>query len=184
MTKGKKIKREKKVKDEKLRNVPFKNYMILLLVCFITIGIVCVGSIMYRREEAKSLETPVINGVIPEIKKEDVDNYIVENDSFFLYIGSASNYNSREVEEDLIKYFERRDIKNDTIYLNVTNENNLEDFYKDFNKKYVVNDYSKLNDYPAFIIIKDGKVLDLVQRKENQKLNIGDIDRILDEYGY
>ena len=180
----KRIKKEKKNKDVKLRKVPFKNYLILLFVCCLTIGIVVFSSHVYRREEAKALETPVIDGVVSEIKKEDLDNYIIENDSFFLYIGSASDYNSREVETDLIKYFDKRDIKNDTIYLNVTNETNIEDFYKDFNKKYVVNDYSKINSYPAFVIIKEGKVLDLVQKKDSQKLHIGDIDRVLDEYGY
>jgi hypothetical protein len=132
----------------------------------------------------KQMETPVINGVIPEIKKEDIDNYVVENDSFFLYVGSASDNNSRNVEKDLIKYFEKREIKNDTIYLNVTNENDLDNFYKTFNEKYVVNDYSKLKDYPAFIIFSDNKVLDLVQKSENRNLNIGDIDRVLEEYNY
>ena len=178
------VKKKTESKDTKLREVPFKNYLILMIVCFLTIGIVVFASIMYKRAEQKSLETPVISGVVPEIKKEDIDNYVIENDSFYLYIGSASDYNSREVEKDLIKYFNRRNIKGDTIFLNVTNENDLASFYKDFNIKYVVNDYSKLTNYPAFIIFKDGKVLDLVQRGENQKLNIGDIDRVLDEYGY
>jgi hypothetical protein len=171
-------------KDTKLREIPFKNYIILMLVCFLTIGLVVFVSIMYRRNEKKNMETPVISGVIPEIKRDDVGSYVIENDSFFLYIGSASDYNSREVEKDLIKYFDRRNIKDDTIFLNVTGENELNSFYKFFNEKFVVNEYSKLNNYPAFIIFKDGKVLDLVQKGENQKLNIGDIDRVLDEYGY
>jgi hypothetical protein len=171
-------------KETKLREVPFKNYIILIVICFATIGLMSLFSILYRRYEMKQMETPVINGVIPEIKKEDIDNYVVENDSFFLYVGSASDNNSRNVEKDLIKYFEKREIKNDTIYLNVTNENDLDNFYKTFNEKYVVNDYSKLKDYPAFIIFSDNKVLDLVQKSENRNLNIGDIDRVLDEYNY
>ena len=149
MTKNKKVVKTAKNK-QKERVVPFKNYLVLLFICLATLGIVSFASIAYRRMESKKFETPVISGVIAELKKEDLDNYIVENDSFFLYIGAASDYNSREV----------------------------------FNKKYVVNDYSKLESYPAFIIINDGKVLDLVQRKETRKLNIGDIDRVLDEYGY
>ena len=186
MTKNKKVvKKEKKVnKNTKERVVPFKNYLILLFLCLATIGIVAFASIAYRRAESKKLETPVISGVISELKKEDLDNYVVENDSFFLYIGAAADYNSREVETALIKYFDKRDIKNNTIFLNVSNENDLSSFYKDFNKKYVVNDYSKIENFPAFVIFKDGKVLDLVQRKDTQKLNIGDIDRVLDEYGY
>lgn len=180
----KKVVKKEKAPKEKTREVPFKNYMILALICLFTLGIIVFSSIMYTREEKKKLETPVISGVLAEIKKEDINNYVVENESFFLYIGTASDYNSREVETDLIKYFGRRDIKNDTIYLNLTGDNDVKKFYEDFNSKYVVNDYSKLKAYPAFIIFKDGKVLDLVQRGDNQKLNIGDIDRVLDEYGY
>lgn len=182
--KVKKVEKKVKTTTEKTREVPFKNYMILALICLFTLGIIVFSSIMYTREEKKKLETPVISGVLAEIKKEDINNYVVENESFFLYIGTASDYNSREVETDLIKYFGRRDIKNDTIYLNLTGDNDVKKFYEDFNSKYVVNDYSKLKAYPAFIIFKDGKVLDLVQRGDNQKLNIGDIDRVLDEYGY
>ena len=183
--KGKKVVKKETTKvKEKTREVPFKNYLILTFVCLVTLGIIVFSSIVYNREEKKRLETPVISGVLAEIKKEDIDNYVVENESFFLYIGTASDYNCREVEEDLIKYFDRRDIKNETIYLNLTNETELNKFYEEFNSKYVINDYSKLKAYPAFIIFKDGKVLDLVQRGENQKLNIGDIDRVLDEYSY
>ena len=183
--KVKKVEKKETTKvKEKTREVPFKNYLILTFVCLLTLGIIVFSSIMYTREEKKKLETPVISGVLAEIKKEDINNYVVENESFFLYIGTASDYNSREVETDLIKYFGRRDIKNDTIYLNLTGDNDVKKFYEDFNSKYVVNDYSKLKAYPAFIIFKDGKVLDLVQRGDNQKLNIGDIDRVLDEYGY
>ena len=172
----KKVVRKSKTKDTKLRNVPFKNYILLLLVCFVTLGIVIAISNYYRKIEQKDLETPVISGVIAEIKKEDVDNYIVENPDCFLLIGSSYNNNSRELEKDLIEYFKTRNIKEQTIYLNVSSEDKLDDFYKKFNSKYVVTDYSKLSDYPAFIIIKDGKVLDLVQKKEKQYLNIGDID--------
>ena len=185
VSKKEKIKRKKVDNNgNKLRVVPFKNYIILMVICFVTIGVVSMSSILYRRYERKQMETPVINGIIPEITKENIDNFVVENDSFFLYIGSASDNNSRTVEKDLIKYFDRRDIKKDTIYLNVTNENEIDNFYKSFNEKYVVNDYSKLKAYPAFIIFRDSKVLDLVQKSDDRSLNIGDIDRVLDEYNY
>ena len=96
--------------ETKERNVPFKNYIILMFACFLTLGIVFTISRYYRKLEQKELETPVISGVISEIKKEDVSNYIVENPDFFLYIGSSYNYNSREVEKALIDYFNKRNI--------------------------------------------------------------------------
>ena len=171
-------------KEPNNRKVPFKNYIILLFLCFLTLGIVFAISNYYRKIEQKELETPVISGIVSEIKKEDLDNYIVENPDFFLWIGSSYNYNSRDVEKDLIEYFKKNDIKDRMIYLNVSNEKELDDFYDSFNSKYVEKDYAKLFDYPAFVIIRDGKVLDLVQKKTKQKLTISDIDRLLGEYSY
>ena len=67
----------------------------------------------------------------------------------------------------------------DTLYLNITTIDDKTAFYERFNDKYSNN--VRLEGYPAFIIISDKKIVDLVQKKEN-KLFISDIERLLDEY--
>jgi hypothetical protein len=138
---------------------------------------------IYRREETKKLEVPVIRGAVPEIAVDNLANYVVENQSFFLYIGTTIDPNSREIEKDLIDYFKKRDISKNMVYLNLS-DTNSEEFFKDFNKNYVKIDNIKVDNYPAFIIFKDGVVLDKVQKEGNIKLGVGDIDRLLDEYSY
>ena len=177
------VKKTKKKKEEEVRVIPFKNYLLLLFICLATVGVVFGASTIYRREEAKKLEVPVIRGSVPEIAVDNLSNYIVENQNFFLYIGTTTDPNSREVEKDLIDYFKKRDISKSMVYLNLS-DTNSEKFFEDFNKNYVKIDNIKLNNYPAFIIFKDGVVLDRVQKDGNVKLGIGDIDRLLDEYSY
>jgi hypothetical protein len=172
----------KKEKDEELREVPLKNYMILLVICLIVIGIAVSLSAAYTRVKNEELTKPILVGSIPEVGVDNLDNYIIENDSFYLFVSSITDYNSREVEKDLLEYFKRNDISKRMVYLSVDNIKDLDSFYEDFNKKYSVFEYAKLKAYPAFIIIKDGKILNLVQKEEKIKLGIGDIDRLLDEY--
>jgi hypothetical protein len=178
----KKINKNVKEKEEE-RVIPFKNYLILLFICLATIGVAFGASTIYRREETKKLEVPVIRGAVPEIAVDNLANYVVENQSFFLYIGTTIDPNSREIEKDLIDYFKKRDISKNMVYLNLS-DTNSEEFFKDFNKNYVKIDNIKVDNYPAFIIFKDGVVLDKVQKEGNIKLGVGDIDRLLDEYSY
>lgn len=165
--------------DNKIKNIPSKNYIIITLIFIITFGM-CFSIYSYfkiKKEEENNV--PVIRGVIPEIEIKDLDDFILEHDDFLLYVGVANNSNCRNLEEDLIKFIKDKKIT-DIYYLNITNSVNKVNLYNDFNSKYANN--IKLNNYPAFIIFRDKKIYDLVERKDNS-LYIGDIQRILDEYG-
>ena len=182
-TKKETKKKVTKTKEEGIRKVPFKNYLLLLFVCILTICIFAGGSVMYRKLEKRKLEVSVLKGIVPEISINDLDSYTVENDLFYLYVGSSGDYQSHAIEEDILAYIKKKDIKNDLVMLNVRNVPSFTDFKKEFNEKFAKFDYAKLNDYPAFIIFKDGKVLNIVQKTSTAKLDIGSIDNLLEEYG-
>ena len=95
-----------------------------------------------------------------------------------LYIGVANDDNCRELEEELKDVLKNRGLL-DTIYLNITSISDKKDFYERFNSNYSSN--VRLESYPAFIIISDKKIVDLVQ-KEEKKLSINDVEKLLDEY--
>ena len=121
---------------------------------------------------------PVIRDTISELEINDFANYAMEHDDFLLYIGVANDDNCRDLESSLKDFLKENNLL-DTIYLNITSITDKNSFYKDFNSKYT--DNVKLNNYPAFVIFRDGKVLDLVQKDVN-KLSVGDVARLLDEY--
>ena len=168
-----------KNKKEELRMIPKKNYAKISTIFVVTILIVVVAFVFYRSHMNYVNTIPVIRGAISEIEEQDFNNYVTEHDDFLVYVGVANDSNCHNLEEDLKEFLKSR-IISDIIYLNITSVSDKEKFYNEFNSNYSSN--VKLNSYPAFIIFSDKKVVDLVQRKES-KLHIGDIEKLLDEYG-
>lgn len=175
-------KTKQKKKEETERKVPFKNYLILIFVCLLTIAAFASGSVIYKKYEKRKLEVSVLKGVVPELSVDTLDNYVVENDRFFLYIGSTGDAASYTVERDLLDYMKTKDIKNDLVMMNAKNIPDFNKFASDFNSKFSQYNYAKLNAYPAFIIMRDGKIVNLVQKKDDARLSINDIDKLLEEY--
>ena len=169
-----------KKNKEVLKEIPEKNYMKVLAIFFTTIIVVITMFITYKQHKNYENNIPILRGEISEIKEIDIETYFSENDDFFLYVGVANNENCREIEPDLIKTLKKRKINN-IVYLNITDIKDKEKFYNDFNSNY--SNGIKLDSYPAFAIIKDGKIVDLIKR-EDRKMNIGDIEQFLDITGY
>ena len=167
-----------KSKNNNLKVIPKKNYKKITAIFIITILIVVILFIFYNSQKRLVSDIPVIRGTLSEVEEEDFNNYITEHDDFLLYVGVAFDDNCREIEEDLKEVLKNRGLL-DTLYLNITTIDDKTAFYERFNDKYSNN--VRLEGYPAFIIISDKKIVDLVQKKEN-KLFISDIERLLDEY--
>lgn len=165
-------------KNDNLRKIPKRNYTIVTIIFTITIVIAVFLFVLNKENKEYQGTIPVIRGVIAEIQADQLEDYFQENDDFLLYIGVSHDENSRELEEDLKDVLKKRGLL-DTVYLNLTDLNNKSDFYKKFNDEHATVD--KLSSYPAFIIIKDRKVLNLVQRDKG-KLKIEEVEQLLDEY--
>lgn len=157
--------------------IPKRNYTIYSIIVIVTVIATLVTFILYNRQKEYERSIPILRGIVSEIAAKDIDEYLRENSDTILYVGVATDENSREVEEDLIKLRERRNIE--FVYLNVTDVSDRISFFEEFNKKYA-NGFT-IKNYPAFILIEDGKIVDLVQKNERD-LNIGDIEQLLDVY--
>lgn len=157
---------------------PLKNYVIAFSIIIFTLIFALSLFIFFDSKKNRELQIPVIRGTVPEIEEKDLDSYMKEHDSFLLYIGTSDNTNCRNLEEDLKEFVKTKNINN-LVYLNITNVKDKKTFYDEFNEKY--GEVVKLSNYPAFIIIRDNKIYDLVER-DKRVLQIGDIQRILDEY--
>ena len=161
-----------------MREVPIKNYIKLCLICLAVICIAIFSSIWYKRNYTANLNIPVVRGEIPEITTIDLEDYLIEHEDAYLYVGVASDDNSRALEKKLVKILKKHDIIQDTVYLNLTEEANLEEFYRVFNEAH--SEEEKLSNYPAFIIIEDNKITGLIQRGEDY-LTDKELDSFLGE---
>lgn len=144
-------------KDE--RKIPSRNYAILTIIFLLTLIGATILFAVYNNQQKYIKDVPVLRGHSKEIELNDLDIYFTENQDFLLFIGVADDETSRTAEKAMIEVIE--DKKIEVIYLNIKNAESKEKFYQDFNKKY--SNGVELNNYPAFLIIQDGKILDLVQ---------------------
>ena len=161
--------------------VPMKNYIKVIALCSVTVVVSLLCAHLYLRNEEHAKTIPVIRGTVKEIKTaEELDNYVMENSNAIIYIGIANDDNCREVEKELIKLLKKKNLTEDVVYLNVSEFENIDSFYNDFNAKYGAD--AKLSQYPAFIIFADGKILNMVSKTDRQNLQVGDIDILLDQY--
>lgn len=173
----KKIDDKKEVKSE-VREIPGKNYVKLSCIFIITIAVVLIVYIAFQSHMKFIKSIPIIRGNVSEIVEKDLDTYFNENDDFLLYIGVADDENCREFEEALVPMLKKKNITN-VVYLNITDVENKVDFFESFNSKY--SNYIKVSNYPAFVIIEDKMIVDLVE-KGDKYLNVTDVDRLLEEY--
>ena len=166
-------------KNEELKKIPRKNYIIVAVIFTFTIALAFTLYVLYNNGNKEMNDIPIMRGVISELNEKSIDDYFLENSDFFIYVGVANDDNSRRVEENLEIVLKKRNILDKTIYLNITSITDRNKFYTTFNDKY--SNGVKLQSYPAFIIISNKKILDIVQ-SSNNKITIFDVERILDEY--
>lgn len=161
-------------KEEK--KIPLKNYISVAIMFAFTILLVLILREWHKQYEEYNLKIPVLLGKIQEIKLNELSSYATAHDDFYLYIGVAEDRISRKVEKRLVKVLENREIKDNTIYINASSIEN--DVYYELTKY----DYNAKNvELPIFMIIKDKKILDYTMKRDNN-FNIGDIEKLLDEY--
>lgn len=162
------------------RQIPSKNYVIVLILFIISIILVLVLANWYKSYKDYQLTIPVINGVINEINDKEVDNFLLENRDTMIYIGISNDDNCRKLEEDLKIIIEKNDLQNDIVYLNLSNIDKIDDFIEKFNDKYA--DDKRIEKYPSFIIFKNSKIVDAVSKTKKQDLYIDDVEQLLEEH--
>lgn len=169
----------KENKEEK-RVIPNKNYIIVMVIFVITIGLMFFLRNWYISYQDYENTIPVLSGVISEVKYTEVDNYLIDNPSVVMYMGDAKDGDCREFELELKKLVENKHIKDKVIYYNITDVKNKSLLLKDFNNKYIVN--NKISSYPVVMIFEDGKIVDYRSKSASKNLTISDINRLFNEY--
>lgn len=153
-----------------------KNYFILILIF-----IVCICLAFYLREQyavykAYQLEIPVIGDSLPNITREDLEHYVVDNHLVAVYMCTASSDACRNFEKSFKRYVEKSEITDEIVYLNLSEDSDFVDYFNDrFSFK------SKLKgNYPAFVIFRDGNVDAMLQSSSKKNLSLSRVQAFLD----
>lgn len=133
-----------------MREIPIKNYFILLIIIIVVaLSTIILTNIYNNRFKT----TSIMYNYLSEIKKNDLDTYLIEKPNIIIYIADKHDLSNDKIEKKLQKEIIKYNAKDYFVYLNI-NMNNLE-FIDKLNKKYYGNISKQL---PVLVVIEDGLI--------------------------
>lgn len=134
-----------------MREVPKKNYIIMfVIVACVVIATIALANAYNNRDK----ETRVMYNYLSEIKKKDLDTYLLEKPNAIIYVADKYNLDNEDLEEQIknkivelnaVDYFVYLDLKDDDI-----------NFLQKFNQKY--NGNLEDGKFPILIVMEEGKI--------------------------
>ena len=91
---------------------------------------------------------------------------------------TANDDTCRTFEKSFKKLLQKKDYRNQIIYLNLTDVNQ-DEFVNEFNRKYSYK-VNLTTNYPAFVLFEDGKIKSILQGKNNKSLEISKVKQFLE----
>lgn len=162
------------------RKIPRKNYIIYSIIVIITISLVMYLNEWYKAYKSNELTNSYISQYINEINYEEFENLTLENTNIIVYVGEKNSEKCIKLEKDLYKIIKKYSLKDETVFLNVTDIDNIN---KITNKYNIDNLKTNLN-VPSIAIIKDSKITDILNSDENNEIKNDLIIQLLEEYEY
>ena len=160
------------------KKISIKSYIQVAFICAVTLVIVIYLSGWYRNYKKDKLSVPVINGVLSEIKYEELDPYLSENNgNIYLYMCTSDEEVCRNFESKFIKYIKKKDLYNKIVYLNITGVGSKKTFIREFNDKYAKK--KKISSYPTIVYFENGKIKDVIGGSNG--VTIPELQKYLDE---
>lgn len=158
----------KNTSNKKLEKKELQNYITLLIIFVVTALIVFSLVNVYHNYLKTVQNTPEISGVFKEIKPEELTNFLLENEDTILYFTSAKNDQARKFEKILRKLVKEKSLEDKFVLVNVTDITNQLAFIEKFNIDHSVG--IKLETIPAFAILENGQIIDVLQSRTNEIL--------------
>ena len=146
-----------KSKKEKLREIPKKNYIYLLLILLGTILLLIYIYKWYDTYNESELNTSIMNEYLTVINYNELDNYIIDNKDAVIYVSILGNEKINRFERKFKNAILDNNLKNEILYLDLTNEN----IYS-VTKKLQIDE-----NFPHLVVYTNGIITDTYNIKEN-----------------
>lgn len=159
------------------REIPNKNYVIFMIVAIASFMIVFNLANWYKNTKEEYIDKSIMSDTVSEVYENDIDNYIVENESFVLYISSRNDTTIKEFEKDLAELIIDEDISNKVIYLDTRDisSNFFDGFLTKHLNKEIITDLNSLDIIPNALYFKDHKITSVLYRINTTH----DVDQVL-----
>lgn len=162
---------------KKAKRGTVKDWLEVLLLVVLVVVIVFYLCSWYKNYKNESMNEFILGDLIKQIKYEELDPYLQENNDVYVYICVIDDTDCRSFETDVKDTIESHGLKDYIVYLNLTDEKDRGEIIDAINKKY--GSEEKIDDYPAFVRIKDSKIVSMVE-KVNNKLTKSNFERYMD----
>ena len=158
--------------SEILREVPKKNYLYLFLILLGSIIFLIYLYTWYETYNENKLNTTIMDKYLTVINYNELDNYIIENKDAVIYVSILGNEDINKFEKKFKNLVSENNLRNDILYLNISNEN-------------ITSATKKLNidkNFPYLVVYTNGVITDTYSIKECNYSN-GKIEKYLNRIG-
>ncbi len=160
-----------------MKKVPLKNYVILGIVLIFSVIIVFIINNWLSSMNEHEKEKSIVAEIIHEIKTDDIDDYMLENPDFIIYMASRDNCTNISFEKKFKKFLIDNDLEKGTVFINLDDIDTK--IYSQFIQKY----YGGPNT-PVFtnsiIIVEKQKIRDILN---SEKFKIDGVKKFLKDNG-
>lgn len=165
---------------EKINIRKYVNY-VLMMIAIILVAVIIVK--MYNTYQENLLGESVFSRMAATIQYDDIDSTMSEmsTDSFIL-ISYVKNEKVNSFEEKLKKSIVDHELQNNFYYLDATDMMLEKDYLKDLNDKFELKAPNEIEELPAIIYYREGKLMKTISSSEEQMLSSDDFDKLLDTY--
>ena len=143
--------------NKEKRVIPFKNYIILLVIIVVSLLLVRYFYMWFDAYNDTKLNMPILDKYMEVINYNELDNYLIENPNTIIYVSVLENSEIRDFEKKLKDVFKNGGIEKEVLYLDITNDVKNKKTKKEMKKKYSINSTSIL-DVPVILVIDNGEL--------------------------
>ncbi len=152
----------------KKREIPKKNYLILLVIVVAVVGLCFYLTSWYKTIAEYYKTNSVISEVLPEIETETFSSFLLDNPDIVVYVSSSSDSNVKTFEKQFKKLIVEYALNSNIIYFDTdkeTNVNGLETLVNNYMSK-SLKKVTTITD-PNLIRFKNGEIVDILYVKDS-----------------
>ena len=162
------------MKREAFREIPIKNYIILGVVLFITMLILYYFYCLVDVYKESKINIPIMDKYMSVINYNELDNYIVENPDTIIYVSVLEDEKIRGFEKEFKNKYKNKEIENELLYMNITDDIKDMDIRDEMVSKYSINSLD-MTDVPSLLVFNNGELSSIYSVRDNDY----DIDRFV-----
>lgn len=164
-----------------MREIPKKNYFILFLILFVTIGFTFYAREWYNTSKEYYARNSVIKESVREINENEIYSYTIESPRFILYASSGTDLEIKGFETRLRKLITKYEMNDDIVYLDLDNVD-IDSFNMGLKSKFSdrVSNFSN-DSLSTFYVFQGGRIVLIYNHVNDYSMNF--ISNLFKEWG-